>query len=61
MVQNRFFLNLRVTEDLFCWKDMTFKNNKQLLLLYQIESEIDLLSFPIVTSSTVVFSYFSIL
>lgn len=34
MVQNRFFLNLRITEDLFCWKDTTFKNNKHLLLLY---------------------------
>lgn len=40
MVKNRFFLNLRITEDLFCWKDTTFKNNKQLLLLYQVESEI---------------------
>lgn len=35
MVQNRFFLNLRVTEDLCCWK-----SNKQLLLLQQVESEI---------------------
>lgn len=26
MVQNRFFLNLRVTEDLFYWKDTTFNN-----------------------------------
>lgn len=38
--QNRFFLNLRIIEDLFCWKDTTFKNNKQLLQLYQVESEI---------------------
>lgn len=35
MVQNSFFLNLQVTEDLCCWK-----SNKQLLLLHQVESEI---------------------
>lgn len=35
MVQNKFFLNPRVTEELCSWK-----SNKQLLLLQQVESEI---------------------